>query len=178
MYWVILSFVKPRVMTDSHTSLKGVNELIFVIHALLADLGEIRFKRSAHQFIEHLRVSWKQAREDRVFLMGLNKITFTHVPYFESKERLGNTCVLRHWVHHLHSVQPSTTCSQPFVSLSEVTHFKYVFKIYIPLCQNVSHYTAITFRGFCRFQSIHSLFLYMYIFLVCHVDDMFRSLLF
>jgi len=141
---VILSFVKPRVMIDSHTSLKGVNELIFVIHALLADLGEIRFKRSAHQFIAHLRVSWKQVREDRIFLMGLNKITFTHVPYFESKERLGNTCVLRHWLHHLHFVQPSTTCSQPFVSLSEVTHFKYVFKIYIPLCRNVSHYTPIT----------------------------------
>ena len=34
------------------------------------------------------------------------------------------------------------------------------------------------FGGFCRFQSIHSLFLYMYIFLVCHVDDMFQSLLF
>jgi len=30
--------------------------------------------------------------------MGLNKITFTHVPYFEIKERLGNTCVLRHGV--------------------------------------------------------------------------------
>ena len=53
--------------------------------------------------------------------MGLNKITFMHVSYFESKERLGNTCVLRHGVHHLHSVQPSTTCSQTFVSLSEVT---------------------------------------------------------
>lgn len=105
--------------SDSHTLLKGVNELIFVLHALLADLSEIRFKRSAHQVTDHLRVSWKQAWEDRIFFMGLNKITFTHVPYFESKERLGNTCVLRHEVHHLHSVQPSTTCSQPFVSLSE-----------------------------------------------------------
>ena len=34
------------------------------------------------------------------------------------------------------------------------------------------------FRKFCRFQSIHSQFLYMYIFVVCHVDDMFRPLLF
>jgi hypothetical protein len=78
--------------------LKGVNELIFVLHALLADLGEIRFKQSAHHVIEHLRVSSKQTKEDRALLMDLNKITFTHVLYFESKERLGNTCVLRHEV--------------------------------------------------------------------------------
>lgn len=128
--------------SDSHTLLKGVNELILVLHTLLADLGEIRFKQSAHQVIEHLRISWKQAREDRTFLTGLNKVTFRHVPYFESKERLGNTCILRHGVHHLHSVQPSTTCSQPLVSLSEVTHLKYIFKLYIPLCRNVSQYTA------------------------------------
>ena len=43
--------------SDSHTLLKGVNELIFVHHALLADLGEIRFKRSAHHVTGHLRVS-------------------------------------------------------------------------------------------------------------------------
>jgi len=42
---------------DSHTLLKGVNELILVHHALLADLGEIRFKRSAHNVTGHLRVS-------------------------------------------------------------------------------------------------------------------------
>ena len=34
------------------------------------------------------------------------------------------------------------------------------------------------FRKYCRFQSIHSQFLYMYIFTVCHEDDMFRPLLF
>jgi len=43
--------------SDSHTLLKGVNDLIFVLHALLADLGEIRFKRFSHHVTEHLQVS-------------------------------------------------------------------------------------------------------------------------
>jgi len=39
-------------------------------------------------------------------------------------------------------------------------------------------YIHTCFRKFCRFQSIHSQFLYMYIFTVCHEDNMFRPLLF
>jgi len=40
-----------------------------------------------------------------------------------------------------------------------------------------SNTLSLCFRKFCRFQSIHSQFLCIYIFSVCHKDDMFRPLL-
>jgi hypothetical protein len=51
-------------------------------------------------------------REGRTFSMGVREITFTLLPQkymtFESKERLGKVCVLRHGVERLHCTVPLT----------------------------------------------------------------------
>jgi hypothetical protein len=40
--------------SESHTLLRGMNEFLSVLSTLMSDLGEIRYKRPAHNAVEHL----------------------------------------------------------------------------------------------------------------------------
>jgi hypothetical protein len=54
MYGVVTSFVK---ICESNTLLWGTQEFISVIATLLHNLGEIWYKKSAGDIVEHLFVS-------------------------------------------------------------------------------------------------------------------------
>jgi hypothetical protein len=45
--------------SESHTLVKGVNVFVSITSMWVSYLSEIQYERSAHNTIEHLRVSWK-----------------------------------------------------------------------------------------------------------------------
>ena len=68
-------------LSESHTSLRGVNEFLSVLPTFIFQFVWNSIKRSAHNGVEYLWVSENQRRKGRTFLMGVNEIAFARVPY-------------------------------------------------------------------------------------------------
>lgn len=73
---------------------------IVVRYTHLSDLGEIRWKKSAHIAVWHFRASWTSWEGRPYFFLVVSWTTFTCVPLnrmaFWNKERLRKICVLCH----------------------------------------------------------------------------------
>ena len=66
--------------SESHALLKGVREFTSVLSTSISNLGEVSYKVSEHNAVEHLWVLWKSAQGRPYVSYGINKITFMCIP--------------------------------------------------------------------------------------------------
>jgi hypothetical protein len=82
---------------ETHALLTGVKEFISVLSTVLPAFSEMRCRRCARYYAEHMWLSWKLARVRLYFSCGCqlkyaDVWTGTTVWRFESKERRGEVC--------------------------------------------------------------------------------------
>jgi hypothetical protein len=109
IYWWQL-WVSWKSERCSHIFLRDVNEFPSVPYTFTVPPECKQYKRSEHNTVEYLWVSWISGREGHSTLpMGVMKscVAWSR-KCLERKERLGNVCVPRHGLQYL----PSWVCSE------------------------------------------------------------------
>jgi len=124
-------------------------------HTYYYDLGEIRYKRPAHNSVEDLLLRENSLRDCHTFLMAVNEVTF------ESKERLGKVCKLVQYkifclvVHsswHITSTCYRALSGKSFMKkLTSQTGFYPFYKL---LTRFVFHKLYLSFNFFVKWNSL------------------------